>query len=362
MLGAVFLVTHVSLYFAPLMFGLAPVALSGRLKSFPVLPLAVAGWLVLIYVAESLNTHQHGADLTLILAAGAGLAAALVGLLFGYRLPAFVPALVTISAATVLLANTAFWYLGFEPPWVMSIWAVASMLDTIGISAYRAQFYFAYGINAYGTLAGFMMVLFAAHAKALYAFSGRVSFFAIAMAVLALAHVLMTDSRGALGVGLACIAFMFTGRESALYRWGLALSLAAAPFLIVAGEAINHALADYARIGTDVSTGRIPYWERIFDVLSDDWYLWPVGVGLAGADVLWRQIGSVDGLHVALQLQGQLPGAHNIWLQALVEGGLFKVAFIITIFALTALRLPHMNPGTRTLAFATIYIPLVGIF
>lgn len=355
-LGVAFLITHVSLYFAPIFLLIAAVSVPGRLRHFPIPPFLIGGCLVLSFTIEGLTAYfWANADFILILRAGAGLASAILGLFLGYRFPEAARQAILIAGAIVLISNTFFWIAGIEPEHARYLYGSGELLSSVGLYISRVSFFFSQGINAYGTLAGLLALLFAADART----TGRPT--SVAFAILALAHVLMTDSRGAFFVSIVSMAIIFSGRGRVVFIPILIASIIAPFFLLAFSDTINDALAAHARIGTDVSTGRIPYWERIIDALSDNWLALPFGVGLTGANAIVNQIGSIHDLAGYINAQDELPGAHNIWIQALLEGGLFKVALIVTVFVLIGRRVAYLPTSYRNFALCAIYVPLIGV-
>lgn len=351
-LGSVALFMHFSLSSAVLM--AADGVFWRNVRPHKKLALYVAA-LMVVGLIEILITHFGDRPQPLIeRTALLGLGAICVATMIGSDRAVDQRRLLFTFAFVILAANLATWLVGVQG---QSVYQGLAPEGEMIKGLRRVQFFFAFGINAYGTTAG----LFLAFALA-DALTTR-SWFSLAVAGMALATVFLTDSRGALLAALLTVMACYLPRWRILPRAIVFASLFALPTILLLGPFLNSVFSFAIRTdGLDLTTGRASYWISITSRLSDHIDSWWLGFGLMGSTRLSIPISDISHLSAYLRQGDALPHAHNLWLQIFLEGGILKLAVVLgLLLSVAGAAVRIQSNKIRRLVLSFLYIPIAGM-
>jgi len=257
-------------------------------------------------------------------------------------------------AFVILAANLGTWLVGLQG---QSVYQGLAPEGEMIKGLRRVQFFFAFGINAYGTTAGLFLALALADTLTTR------SWFSLTVAGMALATVFLTDSRGALLAALLTVIACYLPRWRALPRMIVICSLFALPTILLLGPLLNSLFSFAIRTdGVDLTTGRASYWISITSRLPEYVNNWWLGFGLMGSTRLSIPLSNISQLSAYLRQGDALPHAHNLWLQIFLEGGILKLLVVLSLLlsiARAAARIQQNN--IRRLALSFLYIPIAGM-
>lgn len=220
---------------------------------------------------------------------------------------------------------------------------------------FRTQYPFTFGINSYGTLLGLFIVV------ATVDLISKRSWLALACICLSAFELAMTDSRGALvaaAISVPIAIFSLRGRTAVA---ATIASFVSVPTLMILAGPVQDVFGGFSRQGVDVTSGRLYWWQLLLDRLPGQVESWWLGFGLAGTSSLNISMGSLKQFEGYRLTADALPGAHNLWLQAFLDGGFFKIIVLLVLFVTLFNSVKNFPVLPKRMALCVVYVPLVGI-
>lgn len=258
-------------------------------------------------------------------------------------------------AFAILAANLATWLIGIQG---QSVYLQGFAPETLMFKGFRrVQFFFARGINSYGTIAGLFLAL------GLSDVLSTRSWFSFSVTVMAALSTILTDSRGALLAAILTVLVSYSTRSRALPRAVVLGSLFALPLILISGHLLDTVFAFAIRTDSlDLTTGRTAYWSLMISRLPQYVNNWWLGFGLMGPARLDIPLSNLSDFTLYLRQSDALPHAHNLWLQVFLEGGILKLLVILGLFMAIADAAGSIeDKSVRRLVLCSLYVPISGV-
>lgn len=351
LIGTAFLLSHVYLPLIALV--AADILFARRGRPLTRTSLAIGCIAIFCAVLEIVSASIHSTGRPAIPAAIVGTLVILQALWISQTDRRQLPELVTAFMLTTMMGNFLAFAAGLQGSSTYFALSQNQMGDFFGIEK-RVFFFFSNGTNAYGTLAGLFFTV------SVFIYVQSRSRLAALSALAAIASIVMVDSRGALAFSVLAILirYMLPIRR---YAPAIAISTIAVPLLALAyPDVVTDIVGAFSRPGTDASSGRLLYWNTIIAYLPWEPQKILFGAGLNGTSTMAIPAIALRDFSNYVISDGVIPGAHNMWLQIFVDGGLIKLIFYLSVFAI-CIRNIHRNGAPFSMQYGILYVLLAGM-